>query len=314
MPAYDSLTGKVKWQYVLQIGYPNYSSPVVDPVLNLVFFGTIPNFDPGSPSPFYALNAQTGTLQWSMILPWNEYGFPTIAFNTIFVGTSRETGPGTVEAIDEISGHVVWQDAAGGGVWGSVAADTSTNTVFSSVGNPPDLVNAYNATTGALVWSYAIPNSGPDDDPGSGITVSYGLVYENSKIGNIYAINENTGTQSWTTTIGTFSNGDVSSQAVTDNGVLYVGSLDTNLYAMNATTGAVLWKAATGGGIDSSPAFANGVVYVASIDGKIYAINGTTGAILWSYTTGAPVYSSPIIVNGWLYCASADGNLFAFSL
>lgn len=312
--AYDSLTGKIKWQYVPQIGYPNYSSPVVDPALNLVFFGTLPNFDPGSPSPFYALDAQTGTLKWSMILPWNEYGFPTIAFNTIYVGTSRETGPGTVEAIDEISGHVTWQDSTNGGVWGSVAADTSTNTVFSSVGNPANMVNAYNATTGALIWSYTIPNSGPDDDPGSGITVSNGLVYANSKIGSIYAINENTGTLSWTTSLGSLNNGDVSSQSVNDNGVLYVGSIDTNLYALNATTGAVLWKAATGGGIDSSPAFANGVVYVASIDGKIYAINGTTGAILWSYATGGPVYSSPIIVNGWLYCASSEGNLYAFSL
>jgi outer membrane protein assembly factor BamB len=314
LDAYDNLTGKIKWQYLPQIGYQNYSSPVVDPALNLVFFGAIPNFDPGSPSPFYALDAQTGTLQWSMILPWNEYGFPTIAYNTIYVGTSRETGPGTVEAIDEISGHMTWQDAANGGVWGSVASDSSTNTVFSSVGNPANSVNAFNATTGALIWSYAIPNSGPDDDPGSGITVSNGLVYANSKIGSIYAINENTGTLSWTTPLGPLNNGDASTQSVTDNSVLYVGSLDTNLYALNATTGALLWKTATGGGIDSSPAFANGVVYVASIDGKIYAINGTTGAILWSYATSGPVYSSPIIVNGWLYCASADGNLYAFSL
>ncbi len=312
--AYDHITGKLKWQYAPQIGYPNYSSPVVDPALNMVFFGTIPNFDPGSPSPFYALDAQTGTLKWSMVLPWNEYGFPTIAFSTIYVGTSRETGPGTVEAIDEISGHIMWQASANGGVWGSVAADTSTNTVFTSVGNPANTINAYNATTGALIWQYTIPNSGPDDDPGSGITISNGLVYANSKIGSIYAINEKTGVLSWSTTLGPLNNGDVSSQSVTNNGVLYVGSLDTNLYALNPTTGAVLWKAATSGGIDSSPAFANGVVYVASIDKKIYAINGTTGAILWSYTTSAPVYSSPIIVNGWLYCASADGNLYAFSL
>jgi outer membrane protein assembly factor BamB len=314
LKAYNATDGTLKWQYVPQIGFPLYSSPAVDPATNLIFFGAVPNFDPGAPSPFYALDALTGTLKWSMILPWNEYGFPTLAFNTLYVGTSRETGPGTIEAIDEVTGHVVWQNAANGGVWGSVAADTSTNTVFTSVGNPADTINAYNATTGALIWQYTIPNSGPDDDPGSGITVSKSLVFENSKIGSNYAVNENTGTLSWTTPIGTLHNGDVSSQAVTDNGVLYVGSTDTNLYAMNAATGVVLWKTATGGGIYSSPAFANGVVYIGSLDGKIYALNGTTGAILWSYATGGPVYSSPIIVNGWLYCASADGKLYAFSL
>ncbi len=312
--AYNAADGTLKWQYVPQIEFPLYSSPLVDPATNMVFFGTVPNFDPGAPSPFYALDAQTGTLQWSLILPWNEYGFPSLAFKTIYVGTSRETGPGTVEAIDEISGHVMWQNSTNGGVWGSVAADTSTNTIFTSVGNPANAIMAYNASTGALIWQYAIPNSGPDDDPGSGLTVSNGLVYADSKIGSIYAINETTGTLSWTTPIGALNNGDVSSQAVSVNGVLYVGSLDTNLYALNATTGAVLWKTLTGAGIDSTPAFANGVVYVGSFDKKIYAIDANTGAILWSYTTGGQVFSSPIIVNGWLYCGSTDGKLYAFSL
>ena len=312
--AYNATNGNLKWHYVPQIGFPLYSSPLVDPVTNMVFFGTVPNFDPGAPSPFYALDAQTGALKWSLILPWNEYGFPSLAFQTIYVGTSRETGPGTVEAIDEISGQVVWQHATNGGVWGSFAADTSTNTVFTSVGNPANTIIAYNATTGALIWQYAIPNSGPDDDPGSGLTVSNGLVYANSKIGSIYAINENTGTLSWSTPIGALNNGNVSSQTVSVNGVLYVGSLDKNLYALNATTGAVLWKTPTGAGIDSTPALANGVVYVGSFDKKIYAIDASTGSILWSYTTGNLVFSSPIIVNGWLYCGSTDGKLYAFSL
>jgi len=312
--AYNAATGAIKWQYVPQLGFPLYSSPLVDPVTNMVFFGTVPNFDPGAPSPFYALDTQTGTLKWSLLLPWNEYSFPSLAFKTIYVGTSRETGPGTLEAIDEISGHVVWQNSTNGGVWGSVAVDTSTNTVFTSVGNPADTIDAYNATTGALIWQYAIPNSGPDDDPGSGITVANGLVYADSKIGSIYAIDEKTGTLSWAISIGAPNNGDVSTQAVSINGVLYVGSLDTNLYAINATTGVVLWKTATGAGIDSSPAIANGVVYVGSLDDKIYAMNQSTGAILWSYATGTPEYSSPIIANGWLYCGSAGGNFYAFSL
>jgi outer membrane protein assembly factor BamB len=311
--AYNAANGNLKWHYVPQIGFPLYSSPLVDPITNMVFFGTVPNFDPGAPSPFYALDAQTGSLKWSLILPWNEYGFPSLAFKTIYVGTSRETGPGTAQAIDEISGQVVWQQSTNGGVWGSFAADTSTNTVFTSVGNPANTIIAYNATTGALIWQYAIPNSGPDDDPGSGLTVSNGLVYADSKIGSIYAINENTGTLAWSTSIGTLNNGDVSSQAVSINGVLYVGSLNNNLYALNATTGAVLWKTPTGSGIDSTPAFANGVVYVGSFDKKIYAIDASTGAILWSYTTGNLVFSSPILVNGWLYCGSTDGKLYAFS-
>ena len=127
---------------------------------------------------------------------------------------------------------MVWQHATNGGVWGSFAADTSTNTVFTSVGNPANTIIAYNATTGALIWQYAIPNSGPDDDPGSGLTVSNGLVYANSKIGSIYAINENTGTLSWSTPIGALNNGNVSSPIFV-NGWLYCGSTDGKLYAFS---------------------------------------------------------------------------------
>ena len=301
--AYNATTGAIKWQYTPPIGFPSYSSPLVDPATNMVFFGTVSNFSPGAPSPFYALDSQTGALKWSMILPWDEYGFPSLVFQTktIFLGTSREGSPGTIEAIDEISGHIVWQQNTNGGVWGSIAVDTGKDVIFTGVGNPATMVSAYNATTGNLIWQYAVPNSGPDDDPGSGITVSNGLVYADSKNGSMYAINENTGTLAWTTPIGTPSNGDVSSQAVAVNGVLYVGSINTNVYAINASTGAVLWKTATGSGIDSSPAIANGVVYIGSFDHKIYALNANTGAILWSYTTGNLVFSSPIIVNGWLH-------------
>ena len=314
LKAYNATTGTLKWQYLPPVGFPMYSSPLVDPVANMVFFGTVPNFDPGAPSPFYALNASTGVLLWSVILPGDEYGFPSLAFQTIYVGSTHEGGPGTLEAIDEITGRIAWQQNINSGVWGSVAVDTGKNVVFTGVGNPANMIVAYNAHTGSTIWQFAVPNSGPDQDVGSGVTVSGGLVYANSKNGNIYALDENTGTLSWTTPVGTPTGEDVSTQAIALNGVLYVGSGDKNLYAINASTGAILWKTATGGTIDSSAAIANGVVYIASFDKSIYAIDANSGAVLWHYATGGIVFSSPIVVNGWLYFGSTDGKLYAFSL
>ncbi len=312
--AYNATSGNLIWRFTPGFGFPNYSSPLVDPATNMVFFGTVSNFSPGAPSPFYALDAQTGNLKWSLILPWDVYGFPTLAFNTIYIGTSHEKGPGTVHAIDEISGRVIWQYSTGGGVWGAVGVDANTQTVFTGIGNPTNSVVALNAKTGAFIWQYAVPNSGKDDDPGSGITVANGLIYVNSKNGNVYALNEITGAFVWSTRIGAQSNGNVSTQAVAANGMLYVGSLDNNLYALDAASGAIVWKIPTGGGIYSSPALANGVVYFASLDKKMYAADAATGALLWNYSTGGPIYSSPIIANGWLYNYSGDGNLYAFSL
>jgi len=303
----------VKWSFNSNSSFPNFSAPLVDPVNNLVFFGTIGYQDSGIPSPFYALNAQDGKLVWSMIIPWNDFAFPTVHFGTIYVGNSHEASNGSLYAIDELTGRLNWSYATNGGVWGAVAADVANNTIFTSVGNPSNAVVALDATTGTAKWTYPIPNSNGDDDPGSAISVSNGLVYVDSKIGSIYAIQESDGILAWQRATGTPNIGNVSSLAIA-NGVAYVGSLDTNLYALNAATGEVLWKTPTVKGIQSSPAYANGVVYFTSLDGNLYAVDAATGTIKAKLPLGASSFSSPTIVNGWVYCTATNGNIFGFSL
>ncbi len=313
--AYDATTGAQKWQFNCHCIFRSFPSPLVDADNGLVFFGTVGYADEGIPSPFYALDTQTGTIKWSVILPWHQLGFPTLAFNTLYVGISHlDHGSCGLYALDELSGHINWFYATDAGVWGSVGVDTKTKTVFTATGNPTSNVDAINAITGKPVWSTFIAPIGPDDDVGSGVTIDHGLVYASSKNGSVYALNETTGKIVWSTPIGAPANGDISTQAISSTGTLYIGSINGNLYALNATTGAILWTTPTGGPIFSSPAIANGVVYFASLDHKFYAIDASSGKILWSYTTGSFSYSTPIVVNGWLYCGSADGKLYAFHL
>lgn len=312
--AYNATTGTMKWQFNPHTGFINLSAPLVDVANGVVFFGTMAHQDPGSPSPFYALDAQTGTLLWSIILPCNEFGEPTLAFNTIYIGTSLAGTTGTIYALDETSGAVNWHLTVGGGVWGAIGVDTSAGTVFASVGVPTIAIVALNATTGAQLWQHPLPTFGRDQDVRSGMVFANGFVYLSSKNGYVYALHESDGSQAWATQIATTSTEDVSTPALGSNGVLYVGSLDNFLYAINATTGAVVWKAPKVGGIDSSPAIANGVVYFSSFNSNIYAVDETSGKVLWSYATGGLSFSSPVVANGWLYCGSDDGNLYAFSL
>ena len=313
--AYDALGGTLKWQFDPQTAFVNLGSALVDPANNLVFFGSMAHQNPGSPSPFYALDAQSGTLKWSVILPNNQYSFPTLAFQNIYIGTSlAHNSSGTVYALDEIAGNVNWHYTTVGGVWTAIGADTGTNTVFVSSGDPGFYVFAFNATTGAVRWQIQVPNSTADLDPGSGLPVANGLVYTSSKNGNVYALHESDGTVAWSRQIARISVDDVSTPAIASNGNLYVGSRDGFLYDLNATTGAVVWKAAKVGPIDSSPVIANGVIYFASLNNSFYALNANTGAVLWTFATGAKSYSSPVVVNGWLYCGSDDGKLYAFSL
>ncbi len=318
--AFNATTGALLWQFDSHTQFDNPSSPLLDPTHNMIFFGLEANAIPegyvdiGVPTPFFGLDATTGTLKWSFIMPLNDFGFPTLYNNTVYFGGSNEGNNAALYAVDEISGIFVWQHPTNAGVWGAPAVDTVQNIIFTGVGNPVFQLMAVNASTGATIWQVYVPNSTGDDDPCSGVVVSNGLVYLNGKSGYIYAFNESNGALVWSHLISTPHQGDVSSPALDSNGNLYVGSLDGNLYAFNASTGALLWKTPTGGSVDSSPAIANGVIYVASQGSNIEAINPQNGQILWSYKTGAKVYSSPIVVNGWLYCSSTDGYLYAFSL
>ncbi len=328
LSAYDT-SGNVKWQFDSKTNFANLSSPVADPVTGMVFFGTLgflEDQDHGVPSPFYALDSQ-GNLIWELIVPGDDYAFPTLAFNTIYVGMANE-GNGSLLAIDEMTGNLLRQYKAGGGTWGAVGVDTQNHTIFTGVGNPGDKVLAFDATAFnnksitsiSPLWTYNVVSPGKDDDVGTGLAVANGIVYVDSKNGNMYAVYESgveAGTLAWETKIGAQSIGNVSSPVVSAAGEVYVGSLNNNLYALNATTGVVSWKTSLGGNLYSSPALANGVVYVASNNGNLYALD-TTGNILWQHalysSTATTTFSSPIVVNGWVYCASDDGNLYAFSL
>jgi hypothetical protein len=135
------------------------------------------------------------------------------------------------------------------------------------VGSSDHNVYALNASTGALLWSFAT-GSYVESSP----AVANGVVYIGSFDGNVYALNASTGAKLWSYSTGVE---EFSSPAVA-NGVVYISSVNGTLYALNASTGAKLWSFATGGGVQSSPAVVNGTLYVGSTAG-MYAI-GLGGA------------------------------------
>ena len=312
--AYNAKTGALEWQFNTGSDFPNCSSPLYDPATGLLFFGEVGYNGAGAPSPFYALDAQTGKPAWSLLLPWDQYSFPTAENKTLFIGMSDEGHNESLYAIDEITGQIKWTQPATGSIWGEVVVDPAANMLFNTVGNPGPEVNARNLTTGALIWEFTPVSYGNDDDAGSPLTLGNGVVYENDKNGIVYSLNEKTGAVTWSTAVGAHSNGDVSAPALSSNGLLYVSTLDSTFYALNASSGAIVWKYTTGGPVYSSPALANGVVYFSSLDHYFYALNASTGALLWNYRSGAQAIISPIVVNGWLYCGSSDGKLYAFTL
>jgi outer membrane protein assembly factor BamB len=171
-----------------------------------------------------------------------------------------------------------------------------------------DHLNAYNASTGASLWTST--TIGSRSTP----AVANGVVYFLSDDSNVYALNATTGAKLWSYYTGAFFSPPYDI-AVAD-GVVYAGGGAPEgicggglLYALDANSGSRLWN--YGGRIQYSPAIANGVVYfnacgASTSSGSVIAVNARTGDALWSYDGGT--FSSPVVPNGMVYFNGSDST------
>jgi outer membrane protein assembly factor BamB len=207
-------------------------------------------------------------------------------------------GPGDVSGL-----QLDWSKLAGGVVFVSPAV--AGGIVYA--GSWEDgMFHAYDAASGASLWSVPVGGNGFSSSP----AVADGVVYVGSAQGTMYAFDTATGATRWST-----STGDLFGETspVVADGVVYMGGTGLgHLYAFDASTGSLLWSSATGGAVHGAPAVVNGVVYVARSDNRLYAIGAATGATVWS-TAAATYSSSPTVANGVVYVGSSDRRLYAFN-
>ena len=133
-----------------------------------------------------------------------------------------------------------------------------------------------------------------------------GVIYVGSNDGNLYAVDQQTGTQKWKFTTGA----RVTSSPAVVEGLVYFGSFDGNFYCVDAVTGKLRWRFRNAGErrytgthlhgsvpegetmpdpFDvylSSPAVWGGAVYFGSGDGNIYALDAGSGSVKWKFKTG----------------------------
>ena len=246
------------------------------------------------------------------------------------------------------------------GSWSASAAGTTPvysywNAYFGGVGSQPAIcsgivilgslnqnIYAFNATTGASVWtfpagamaSYSAPACSVDEQVVFSTTtnnvlfaiqVSTGRALWNVSVPSstyvaplvvgdlvylyVLALNANTGAVVWSHAEASGSSGQ--GLAVVD-GVAYYGSGGGVVRSLNALSGAVGWSYNIGSSGDmSTPSVANGLVFIGSQDNSIYAIDASTGSLAWSHATGGWVLSTPAVVNGVVYFGSNDNYIYA---
>src|SRR5580704_9263894 len=194
---------------------------------------------PGSWGEFHRTNMQ----RWNPcenVLNVKNVGNLQVKWKLSF-GSFENSSPAVVDgvvyiSVGEIYELVALNAATGAELWINVgccaysAPAVANGVVYvgSDVG-----IWAVNASTGALLWSYAA-----GDYVDSSPAVANGVVYVGSNDKSVYALNASTGAKLWGYTTG----GAVTSSPAVANGVGYVGSNDKSVYALDAATGAKLWS------------------------------------------------------------------------
>lgn len=222
-----------------------------------------------------AFDAATGTLLWSVLLP-NQSFFtspPTAVNGVVFTGGAGSGG--TVYAVDETNGAVLWTMPVANGDHSSPAVVEGS--VYVSYACPQSY--AFNATSGQELWHHDSCCSG-----GGGKTpvVHAGQVYVRDDFcdaTNGLVLDANTGAVT-----GGFNS---------DRPPAFIGNLGVflqsgTLVGIDVPSGQQLWSFAGDGGLQSAPVIVNQTIYIGSSSGTLFGLN-TSGQQTWSIDVGAPI-------------------------
>lgn len=306
-------------------------------------------------NPQHTNAVQTGTLapplrqRWSVTLD-GQVSAPLIAGGRVFVLTRRSGGAGaiTLRALDSQTGSTLWQASiATSEFWGAIAFDANRVYVACSNGK----TSAYDATTGAFLWSRSLSYGG-DAPP----VARDGLVWVGAGNG-LNCLNGADGSFKWRAPV---RNGSRSAPALDSDGKSYVSYSCPNIYSIDAN-GSVVWSSPDGcsGGGGSTPSLYDGKLWVreGKFSGSIYrtgyVLDASNGADLgsldssvipafygnkaftvigansymggtlraistsdfsaqWTWSDGGAL-TAPLVLNGHLFVGSSQNKLYALN-
>ena len=170
--------------------------------------------------------------------------------NILSVGTTQYLEYNTQDSSGQFFEHVVAINLAKGKArWTSTSA-VAPGLASRSTGEPGpiayhsgaiyasayDHLDAINATTGAILWSYT-PSQMTADLHLEAVANGRVFIRDGDANQNIDAVSTATGARAWT-----FATDEPIQNAAYGSGTLYVGSGDRYVHAVNATTGAQKWS------------------------------------------------------------------------
>ncbi len=161
-----------------------------------------------------------------------------------------------------------------------------------------------------------------------GVSVVGGVVYSESDMGRLYAINAATGKQIWKAR----GNNAFMGNPLVEHGIVVAGTGDTgfsfnqllnfkkgapivrglgwsSIYAFDAKSGKKLWEVSTRGEDMASLAYSHGLVYEATGGGRVLALSLRTGKVAWAKRVGGfDSMSSVAIAKGVVLAGFSNPN------
>ena len=240
-------------------------------VFNIDWSGTLTAYD-----------AETGVLQWTQPLQLTgQYSFssaPTASGGVVYVGGAG--GGGTLYAVDETSGQILWTGTVMNGDDSSPAV--SSNGVY--VSYACEQAYDFSPTSGSLIWHHDT-----DCEGGGGETpVLYdGSLYVRDNFSMAPAVlSATSGAQTGNFTGTAPPAFDNSLEFTLDNGTLTATQL---------STGTTLWTQQADGTLDSAPIVVGGEVYVGGSSGLVAAFDENTGEETWLANAGSPIAPAGVL-------------------
>jgi outer membrane protein assembly factor BamB len=272
------------------------SSPAV--FNHRVYFGS-------SDGHIYALNAETGILQWSFETNDVVHASPAVVNHTVYIGS----WDGYLYALDAETGREKWRFKSGEDpvLHNQVGFQSSPAVVDDTVyaGCRDGHVYAIDANTGKKNWDYSTSQSWVNSTP----AVHNGVVYVGtSDTHRFHALDSKTGRL-----LSTFdTQALVFGSAAIAGEIAYIGAFNGRLYAIDTKTGKLAWQFLTqSSSKDPLKVLApDGNFNEARMAPIFHNFLDMTVSLYRMFSVGA-ILSSPVVDHGAVYFGSADGNVYA---
>ncbi len=189
-------------------------------------------------------------------------------------------------------------------------------------------ITAFNASTGALLWSVSFGNAGDNKASlfGGGVSVEGAFLYATNGIGDVGALNVADGSVVWTKRPGAPLRGAPTIAL----GSVFVMSQDNQLIALKASDGTVEWTEAAAvqlAGVFgvAAPAVAQGTVVAGFSSGDLNAYRYENGRTVWqealsrtsintSVGTLSDIDAAPVIDQGRVFSVGQGGRMVSLEL